>query len=105
MNLGQSVALCAYEWARVLGGLALRPLPGPGPLANQDDLARLVAHAMDLFKAADYLPFLPPSAQERKIRRLFQRWRVHKQDIQLIHGLFRFLKQGLTGEKPRGKKA
>lgn len=103
MNLGQSVALCAYEWARIWGTLAARPLPGAGPLANQDDLRRLVQHAMDLFEVADYLPFLPRSAQERKIRRLFQRWRVHKQDIQLIHGLFRFLRQGLTGEKPRGR--
>lgn len=105
MNLGQSVALCAYEWARVMGTLAVRPLPGPGPLATQEDLGRLVKHAMELFEAADYLPFLPRSAQERKIRRLFQRWRVHRQDIQLIHGLFRFLNQGLTGEKPRGKKS
>lgn len=103
MNMGQSVALCAYEWARTLDQLAPRALAGPGPLATADDVHRLVRHTMDLFEAANYLPFLPREAQEKKIRRLYQRWRIRKQDIQLMHGLFRFMMQGLTGEKPRGR--
>ncbi len=103
MNMGQSVALCAYEWARTLATLPERALPGPVPRATMDDVQRLVTHTMALFEAADYLPFLPREAQERKIRRLYQRWQIRKQDIQLMHGLFRFMMQGLTGEKPRGR--
>ena len=103
MNMGQSVALCAYEWARSLHRLAPRPLPGPSSLATTGDLDRLVRQVMDLFEAADYLPFLPRSSQERKVRRLFQRWRIHRQDVQLMHGLFRFLLQGLAGDSPRGR--
>lgn len=102
MNMGQSVALCAYEWARVLEALPRRPLPGLAPLATTDDLNRLVRQTMNLFEAAEYLPFLPRAAQERKVRRLFQRWRIHRQDIQLLYGLFRFLMQGLAGKRPRG---
>jgi tRNA C32,U32 (ribose-2'-O)-methylase TrmJ len=103
MNMGQSVALCAYEWARVLERLAPRALSGPLPVATMGDLQRLVSQTMELFEAADYLPFLPRDAQERKVRRLYQRWRIRKQDIQLMHGLFRFMMQGLTGKKPREK--
>jgi tRNA C32,U32 (ribose-2'-O)-methylase TrmJ len=103
MNMGQSVALCAYEWARTLGTLSSRAFPGPSALATMGDVQRLVSQTMALFEAADYLPFLPREAQEKKVRRLYQRWQIRKQDIQLMHGLFRFMRQGLAGETPRGR--
>ncbi len=94
MNLGQSVALCCYEWAKILGAAGGGAFPGTvgePETATMADRRRLVEKTMEVFEAANYLKFIPRAAQERKLRRLFQRWNIRRQDVQLMHGAFRFI--------------
>lgn len=91
MNLGQAVAVTAYEWARARGG-ERGPVTGPAALpATIADRRRLAEHARELFDAAGFLPFLTSAEKVRKAREKLLRWRIHRQDVALLHGLFRFL--------------
>jgi tRNA/rRNA methyltransferase len=101
MNLGQAVAVCAYEWAKVLGTLASPKRSAPAPLATGQDQRRLVRHALSAFDRVGYLTFLPPAHRERKLKRLFQRWRLRQLDLQILHGFLRFLEKSHGGGAPR----
>lgn len=89
MNLSHAVTVVCYELARSRAdlGAPARDMPP----ATAKSVEQLVRHAVDLFKAADYLPFITPAKKAEKIRRAFLNWRIGEVDVRLLHGLMRFL--------------
>jgi len=102
MNLGQSVALCSYEWARALD--AFRP-GTPSDTRTDATVAqrrRLAQHAEDVMDAVGYLPFMSPEEKTTKIRDKLLHWRIRRQDVALLHGLFRFILKSRRNDGMRG---
>lgn len=98
MNLGQAVALVAYELAGRAGGAAVRETPEPLPTAEQlDDLVR---RAVAAFDALDFMRASPREAKERRIRLMLARCRPVQGDAALIQGLLRRLERRLASREP-----
>lgn len=91
MNLSHAVALTAYVWSRAGRGDSPAPPAGAPDLATIADRRRLAAHAREVFDAVGFLPFLTPSEKVRKVREKLLAWRLHRPDVALMHGLFRFV--------------
>jgi TrmH family RNA methyltransferase len=93
MNLSHAVAVCCYELSRSVGDgtIARGGVPAAVPPADADEVERLARQALDLFKASDYLDFLPTPQKLSKIRRALLQWNIRKTDVRLLHGLFRYL--------------
>lgn len=99
MNLSHAVTTVCYELARGradLGAEAQTMAP-----ASAHHMDQLVAHALRLFDAAGYLPFLPARKKAEKIRRALLNWRVGAVDVRLLHGVMRFLELKLAGKAGR----
>jgi TrmH family RNA methyltransferase len=97
MNLSHAVAVCCYELSR-------QKRFGPKvpaleiPLARAGEVEQLTRHALEVFKAASYLDFLPEAERRRKIRRTFLHWRLRRRDLALLHGVFRYILRRLENE-------
>ncbi|HRY29618.1 MAG TPA: TrmH family RNA methyltransferase, partial [Elusimicrobiota bacterium] len=102
MNLSQAVAVCCYEFSR--GRKELGPSASSGDLGRHRDALptveetrRLVEHVRRAFEAADFLSFLPPREQEKKIWRTFLQWKLRRADLALLHGFLRFILKKVSG--------
>lgn len=91
MNLGQAVALCAYEWARAGGTTAPVNAGTDLPPATIEDRRRLARHAAEAFDAVRFLPFLSAAEKIKKIRQRLLHWNLRRPDVALLHGFFRFV--------------
>jgi tRNA/rRNA methyltransferase len=89
LNLSHAVSLVAYELSRLRGDLG--PAPRENPPADAAALERLTQQVLELFKAAGYLPSLPPRMKAEKIRRALYNWRVGAADVRLLHGIIRYI--------------
>ena len=99
MNLGQAVAICLYELARVA-----QPAPKRGkhvPAAGAD-LERLTTLLMDAMRSSGYLKTQGSQAKaagpatEEKIRRLVRRLHLSSDDAELTLGILRQIFWKLT---------
>jgi TrmH family RNA methyltransferase len=86
MNLGQAVAVCAYELARTP-----RPprRPPERPRAPADQLERIAGRLAAVLAASGYLNPKTRSSQLLKIRRLAGRLDLSAADAQVIEGMLR----------------
>ena len=87
MNLGQAVAVVAYELART-GFREPRSEPKEAlPGAEQlEDLVRLALAASDRL---DFMRNCSPAAKAERLRRMRRRWRATRRDAALIQSLLR----------------
>lgn len=88
MNLGQAVAVCAYEWARGAKELGPQQVPESPPLEGED-FARLAVHVDETFQATGYLNFLSGRDRREKIRRTLLGWGLQRRDAKILHGFCR----------------
>jgi tRNA/rRNA methyltransferase len=98
MNLSHAVTVVGYELAR-----AREDLGAPSrelPPAQAADVDQLVTHTLALFKKAGFLSCLPERKQAEKIRRSFLNWRLRVTDVQLMHGIMRFMENRIGGARP-----
>jgi len=79
MNLGQAVAVCLYEIARVRGSAV-----GKKRRASAGDLERLTAALVEALRASGYA-----KTSEEKIRRLVRRMELRPEDAQVWLGMLR----------------
>lgn len=96
MNLGQAVATVCYEFARDsmdLGAPSRRMRP-----ADANSIEQVLKHTLELFRVANYLPFLSPAQASVKIRRTLYNWKVTAVDVRLLHGAMRFMIQKMKGK-------
>lgn len=90
LNLAQSVAVVAYEWQKLMGGIsvAVPALKADIRIANKEDLVGLFEH---LEAELDRVEFLYPAkkrpAMVRNIRNMWHRANLTYQDVQTIRGM------------------
>jgi tRNA/rRNA methyltransferase len=95
MNLGQAVAVCLYEIARLQ-----QPGRGSGKpgvlakkekdrLANGVELERITAILLDVLRASGYLPATSSSAAADKVRRMVRRMNLSTSDAEVWLGMLR----------------
>jgi TrmH family RNA methyltransferase len=90
MNLGQAVAVCAYELTRGRKDFGPQALPKEVPPATAAQRQQLVRQILRLFEATDYLSFLPADVKAEKIRRLLMQWNLRRRDVAILHGICRY---------------
>ncbi len=95
LNLGQAVAINAYEWRTQT---ADRPPPafreGPGP-ADQTMLAGLYGHLeTDLEEAGFFHPAAKKPSMVRNLRAIFARSNLNEQEVRTLRGVITALSRG-----------
>jgi len=83
MNLGQAVAVAAYELARAGLARAVRD-PGYAPPEGAQ-IEDLVRGSMEALRRVGYWQHMPDPVREEKLRRAFLRWRLTKGDASLVN--------------------
>ena len=86
MNLGQAVAVCCYELARVARPASRR---ASQPRAAADQMERLVTRLTGILTASGYIPPRTQRSQLLKIRRLMGRLELSAEDAQVVEGMLR----------------
>lgn len=95
MNLGQAVAVCLYELARVAGvardsgknkGNSSAEKPKPATTA---ELERLTTMLIEILRASGYLETRSVAAKEEKIRRMVRRLELSSADAEVWLGMLR----------------
>jgi tRNA/rRNA methyltransferase len=87
MNLGQAVAVCCYELARVSRGAA--PRRTSKPRARADQVERLVERLTRILAQSGYLKPRTERSQRLKIRRLIGRLNLSEDDARVVEGMLR----------------
>lgn len=104
MNLGQAVAVCLYEIARVVSfrqtenthpGVASVGHEGAEAVASSAELERLTNALLDALRASDYIKPQTESATEDNVRRLMRRLRLNAADAELLLGMLRKVERKL----------
>jgi tRNA/rRNA methyltransferase len=87
MNLGQAVAVCLYELARV--GSSPRTLPPEGPPADAAAIARFEGLLREVLVASEYDRRFPGNMGEDSLRRLVRRLALPGDDVEVWLGMLR----------------
>jgi tRNA C32,U32 (ribose-2'-O)-methylase TrmJ len=77
MNLGQAVAVTAYELSRARLEASHAAVRDPGyaqPVGHQ--IESLVSLSIPALEKAGYMQHMPESTRAEKLRRMFLRWRM-----------------------------
>ena len=87
MNLGQAVAVTAYELSRRGLEDGIREPGYAAPVGRQ--VEALVALADRALERADYMQHMPASTRSEKLRRMLLRWRMTRGDATLLAAYLR----------------
>ena len=98
MNLGQAVAICAYELRR-------RPAAAPAPEDPAADWGHRDLLVRQMTPVLEHIGVFRPqhrASQMRRLRRMLLAWRVRPADIRLLLGVAREMKRvlGLPRDQP-----
>lgn len=86
LNLASAVQVMAYELRMALTGNLTRPTAS-GVTANFNELELLYAHLEQLMIASGFLDPQKPKLLMQRIRRLFARARLEKEEVQILRGI------------------
>ncbi|HVE13222.1 MAG TPA: TrmH family RNA methyltransferase [Elusimicrobiota bacterium] len=89
MNLGQAVALVAYELARAGLPRAVAENEELPPVPQQ--LENLLGAALGAMRRADYNQHMPEATRRELLRRMLNRWKLTRGDAAFLQGLLRRL--------------
>lgn len=101
LNLAQAVLLCAYEWHLAGQREAAAVEPVPETFATKGEVAALMDHLMRELDASGFF-----KSEDRRhslaitIETMFERRRLTRPEIDLLHGIIKELRRGPLG--PRG---
>lgn len=105
MNLGQAVAVCCYELARLgqIEGFDAPPemetaMDLPANLATLEERERLVQTYHPLLETLGVMLPQHHASQVRRLRQMLLRWRVTSADTRLLMGVAREMKRMLRRE-------
>ncbi len=101
LNLSQAVQVTAYEMRRALGRIGSSVLDVEHPdYAGQDEIERLYAHLREACIAVGFIDPQHPKKLFERLRRLFARTRLEREEVQLLRGLCK--QMILAGRRPPG---
>ena len=87
LNLAMSVQVFAYELL-VCGGQAVKPAQQPeAPLATSEEMEHFYAHLEKTLRAVQFLDPENPRHLMRRLRRLFIRANVDKNEVNILRGI------------------
>lgn len=86
LNLASAVQIMAYELRMTLSGNTL-PSSAKEELATLNELELLYAHIEQLMIASDFLDPQKPKLLMQRIRRLFSRAQLEKEEVQILRGI------------------
>ena len=100
LNLAAAVQVMCYELRLAAVAPGLPPaITGAGLLASHDEVEGLIGH---IERAAVASEFLDPASPKRlipRMRRMFSRAGVEKEEVAILRGLFAALEKGAFGPK------
>lgn len=99
MNLGQAVALCAYELARS-GAPPASPPAVALPPATMAERERVLEAWYPLLEQVGVVPAGHRASQTRRMREMLLRWRLLPADVTRLLGVARQVRHALAGELP-----
>lgn len=98
MNLGQAVAICAYELRRDASAAAHRYEPSPP--ADAENYERLTLLMVDLLNRSGYVNERTSKSTEVKVRRLIRRLGIPSSDAETWLGILRQILWKLNQNQP-----
>lgn len=88
LNLAQAVQVFAYELSMSAGGTAPRP-PRSSEAATHDEAEGFYRQLEEVFHASGFLDPQQPKRLMQRMRRLFARSRLEKEEVNILRGFLR----------------
>jgi tRNA/rRNA methyltransferase len=100
LNLAAAVQIAAYEVYHAASGATIWRAPAFAP-ATQDEIALLFAHGERALVALDFLRPTQPKRLLPRLRRLFARARLEKEEVNILRGIVARIEDrlGAKGER------
>jgi TrmH family RNA methyltransferase len=87
LNLAQAVQIMSYETRMAITTGELHYAEKPIELATQDDLERFYEHMREVLEHIDYINPRAPKKLFERLRRLYGRSRLEKEEVNLLRGI------------------
>ncbi len=99
LNLAQAVQVFAYELHMTACGTASRPPRSSGSSegATHDEVEGFYRHLEEVFQASGFLDPKEPKRLMQRIRRLFARARLEKEEVNILRGFLRAVRERMGG--------
>ena len=101
LNLAAAVQVAAYELRVAAHGGEVWRAPAFEP-ATQDEIERLFAHGEQVLIAMDFLDPAHPKRLLPRLRRLFARARLEKEEVNILRGILARIEERLSGRRDPG---
>ena len=96
LNLAQAVQVFAYELRMSTGGTAPHR-PRSSEAATHDEVEGFYRHLEEVFHASGFLDPQQPKRLMQRIRRLFARSRPEKEEVNILRGFLRAVRERMGG--------
>lgn len=96
LNLAQAVQVFGYELRMSAGGMA-PPVPQSSEPATHDEVEGFYRHLEEVFHASGFLDPLEPKRLMQRMRRLFARSRLEKEEVNILRGFLRAFRDRTGG--------
>ncbi len=96
LNLAQAVQVFAYELRISAGATASRPARD-SEAATHDQVEGFYRQLEEVFHASGFLDPLQPKRLMQRMRRLFARSRLEKEEVNILRGFMRAIRQRMGG--------
>lgn len=87
LNLAQAVQIMCYEVRMAISDGKLHYDEKPAELASQDDLERFYQHMQEVLAEIGYINPRAPKKLFERIRRIYARSRLEKEEVNLLRGI------------------
>jgi len=96
LNLAQAVQVFGYELRMSAGGMA-PPVPQSSEPATHDEVEGFYRHLEEVFHASGFLDPQEPKRLMQRMRRLFARSRLEKEEVNILRGFLRAFRDRMGG--------
>jgi len=96
LNLAQAVQVFGYELRMSAGGMA-PPVPQSSEPATHDEVEGFYRHLEEVFYASEFLDPQEPKRLMQRMRRLFARSRLEKEEVNILRGFLRAFRDRMGG--------
>ena len=96
LNLAQAVQVFGYELRMSAGGMA-PPVPQSSEPATHDEVEGFYRHLEQVFHASGFLDPQEPKRLMQRMRRLFARSRLEKEEVNILRGFLRAFRDRMGG--------
>lgn len=98
LNLGSAVQILVYEWLLANGGTPPEPV-AQREMATNAELEGFLSHLREVSDAVDFFARKNPDAVHRRLRALFGRAELDRNEINILRGLMRDIQRKLSGDE------